>query len=375
MLRPSDESSALYSFTATLCPFQSALYTTPEVPSPTLSPRDRSVYATCCSEPRGGAGTKHGLPATASQVRRGIACSHSGRRLCAKHGRYGRPARGRLPSGRGWPRLEAALSLLWRWWGALEGELVEASGRLLSTEAAAAAGCWRGAAALAPASPPCYAAARPALHVQCARGVRTQRVHGVHAVHMQSVHMHMHMHMRMGRTVVGEHQLAHQHELADLVRQLGQPVVGEDEPLERHGQRHVHGAQRAALEGEHAQLRQLRDRWRHLVAVRGRARGRLRFRLGREFGPGLGLGPRSGSGPGLSGAIGLRSLTLTLATPPPRSRWRGGTAPRGRAVAQPPKLGDGHRQRADLAPLEVERFSAGRVVGREVAALLCRRAA
>mmetsp|Transcript_10339 Transcript_10339/g.24631 ORF Transcript_10339/g.24631 Transcript_10339/m.24631 type:complete len:230 (-) Transcript_10339:143-832(-) len=80
MLRPSDESSALYSFTATLCPFQSALYTTPEVPSPTLSPRDKSAYATCCSEPRGGAGTKHGLPATASQVRRGIACSHSGRR-------------------------------------------------------------------------------------------------------------------------------------------------------------------------------------------------------------------------------------------------------------------------------------------------------
>ena len=88
-----------------------------------------------------------------------------------------------------WPRLAEvgghALSLIWRWWGALEGELVEASGRLLSTEAAAAAGCWRGAAALAPASPPCYAAARPVLHVQCARGVRTQRVHSAHSVHKQ----------------------------------------------------------------------------------------------------------------------------------------------------------------------------------------------
>ena len=34
-------------------------------------------------------------------------------------------------AGRGWPRLEAALRLLWYWRGAsqLEGELAEASGR------------------------------------------------------------------------------------------------------------------------------------------------------------------------------------------------------------------------------------------------------
>ena len=304
-----------------------------------MSPRDRSAYATCCSEPRGGAGAKHGLPATASQVRRGIACSHSGRRLCAKHGRYGRPARGRLPSGRGWPRLaeaggrlELALALVGRAGGRIGRSLWAAAfhrgscrSRLLarrSSSSSRIAAMLRGSAP----SPAC------AVRTWRAYTARTQCALSAQAV-MYTSHA-VHMHMRMERTVVGEHQLAHQHELADLVRQLGQPVVGEDEPLERHGQRHVHGAQRAALEGEHAQLRQLRDRWRHLVAVRGRARGRFRFRLGREFGPGLGLGPRSGSGPGSSGAIGLRSLTLTLATPPPRSRSRGGTAPQGRAAAQ-----------------------------------------
>jgi hypothetical protein len=38
-----------------------------------------------------------------------------------------------LPIGRGWPRLEAARSLVWRWQGVVEGELAEASGRLSST--------------------------------------------------------------------------------------------------------------------------------------------------------------------------------------------------------------------------------------------------
>ena len=40
---------------------------------------------------------------------------------------------------RGWPRLEAALSILRRWRGVskLEGEVADASGRLLSTEAGA----------------------------------------------------------------------------------------------------------------------------------------------------------------------------------------------------------------------------------------------
>lgn len=42
-LRPSDESSALYSLTATVCPLQLALCTTPEVPSPTFSPSERSA--------------------------------------------------------------------------------------------------------------------------------------------------------------------------------------------------------------------------------------------------------------------------------------------------------------------------------------------
>ena len=37
----------------------------------------------------------------------------------------GRPARPHLPIGLGWSRLEAALSLIWRWRGALEGELAE----------------------------------------------------------------------------------------------------------------------------------------------------------------------------------------------------------------------------------------------------------
>ena len=52
-------------------------------------------------------------------------------------GRRRRKARARkayqLPIGQGWPRLEAALSLLRYWRGELEGESAEASGRLLST--------------------------------------------------------------------------------------------------------------------------------------------------------------------------------------------------------------------------------------------------
>jgi hypothetical protein len=36
--------------------------------------------------------------------------------------------------GRGWLRLEAALSLIWRWRGVLEGDLVKASGRLFPTQ-------------------------------------------------------------------------------------------------------------------------------------------------------------------------------------------------------------------------------------------------
>eukprot|EP00964_Phaeocystis_antarctica_P149765 scaffold116994_cov69-Phaeocystis_antarctica.AAC.6 len=42
-------------------------------------------------------------------------------------------ARTRLPIGRGGPRLEAALSLLWRWRGVLEAKVADASGRLSST--------------------------------------------------------------------------------------------------------------------------------------------------------------------------------------------------------------------------------------------------
>ena len=33
-------------------------------------------------------------------------------------------------AGRGWPKLEAVLRLIWRWRGVLECELAEASGRL-----------------------------------------------------------------------------------------------------------------------------------------------------------------------------------------------------------------------------------------------------
>ena len=45
------------------------------------------------------------------------------------------PARPQRLVGRGWPRREAGLGLIWRWRGVskLEGELAEASGRLLST--------------------------------------------------------------------------------------------------------------------------------------------------------------------------------------------------------------------------------------------------
>ena len=37
-------------------------------------------------------------------------------------------------AGRGWPKLEAALCLIWRWRGVLVGELAQGSGRLVSTE-------------------------------------------------------------------------------------------------------------------------------------------------------------------------------------------------------------------------------------------------
>ncbi len=45
----------------------------------------------------------------------------------------GRPAKTHLPISRGWLRLEAALSSIWRWRGVLEGDLAEASRRLIST--------------------------------------------------------------------------------------------------------------------------------------------------------------------------------------------------------------------------------------------------
>ena len=38
-----------------------------------------------------------------------------------------------LPIGSGWPRLEVALSLIWRCRGMLEGELAEAPERLFPT--------------------------------------------------------------------------------------------------------------------------------------------------------------------------------------------------------------------------------------------------
>eukprot|EP00964_Phaeocystis_antarctica_P073844 scaffold45359_cov60-Phaeocystis_antarctica.AAC.2 len=63
------------------------------------------------------------------------------------YGRYGsingvadRPVWPADRSGGGWPRLEAALSLSWRWRGALQGESAEAPGRMVSTWACA---CWR----------------------------------------------------------------------------------------------------------------------------------------------------------------------------------------------------------------------------------------
>ena len=71
---------------------------------------------------------EHCIAARAVQVR--VAC------ICGKQGRspYGRPIRAYLPTGRGWPRLEVALSLVWRWRGVskLEGELADAPGRLFS---------------------------------------------------------------------------------------------------------------------------------------------------------------------------------------------------------------------------------------------------
>ena len=49
--------------------------------------------------------------------------------LYRKQGRNGRTTRTYLPIGRcGWLRLEAVLSLIWRWRGVLEGELAEALG-------------------------------------------------------------------------------------------------------------------------------------------------------------------------------------------------------------------------------------------------------
>ena len=45
----------------------------------------------------------------------------SGASLCGEQGGYGRPARTCLPTGRGRRRLEAALSLLWRWRGVSNG--------------------------------------------------------------------------------------------------------------------------------------------------------------------------------------------------------------------------------------------------------------
>eukprot|EP00964_Phaeocystis_antarctica_P027270 scaffold15366_cov70-Phaeocystis_antarctica.AAC.5 len=42
--------------------------------------------------------------------------------LCGNQGRCGRSARTMRMIGRGWPRLEAAPSLIWRWRGVLEGE-------------------------------------------------------------------------------------------------------------------------------------------------------------------------------------------------------------------------------------------------------------
>ena len=48
--------------------------------------------------------------------------------LCGKQGRW--PASQNLSAN--WPRL-VALSLVWRWWGVLEGELTEASVRLFFT--------------------------------------------------------------------------------------------------------------------------------------------------------------------------------------------------------------------------------------------------
>ena len=46
-----------------------------------------------------------------------------------KAGEAGPPEAEHLPIDRGRPRLEAVLSLIWRWRGVLEGELAEAAGR------------------------------------------------------------------------------------------------------------------------------------------------------------------------------------------------------------------------------------------------------
>jgi hypothetical protein len=68
----------------------------------------------------------------AAQVAAAAAC-------VGKRARCGRPARAHLPIGRGWPTLKAALRLIWRWRGALEGEVAEACGQLLSTQRVAVA--------------------------------------------------------------------------------------------------------------------------------------------------------------------------------------------------------------------------------------------
>ena len=76
----------------------------------------------------------------------------------AKQARHGRPGRTYPPISRGWPRLEAALSLLWRWRGVLQGGVASAPGwRLLSTEAATFAHAshtlWWGRGGAAPSAP------------------------------------------------------------------------------------------------------------------------------------------------------------------------------------------------------------------------------
>eukprot|EP00964_Phaeocystis_antarctica_P033655 scaffold19083_cov60-Phaeocystis_antarctica.AAC.2 len=106
------------------------------LPAPTarpLRPRPSRIYQVGRWGWAGpaGKGTKagyfHTLTHTASCLR-----EKQGRGKVSRCGRLAR-ARTHLPIRRGWPGIEAALSLIWRWRGVLEGELAEASGRLLST--------------------------------------------------------------------------------------------------------------------------------------------------------------------------------------------------------------------------------------------------